>query len=146
MNIIIGSDHAAIGLKTAVIAHLTQKGHKVHDAGPMDTTPCDYPDYAKKVCDSVASGAHALGILVCGTGIGMSIAANKIKGIRCALCADTFSARMTKLHNDANVMAIGTRTTGEGLALDIVDAFVETPFSKEERHQVRIDKMMALEQ
>ena len=145
MKITVASDHAALELKSAVITHLKQKGMQVEDAGPHNTTPTDYPDFAQKVCAQVAGKKADLGILICGTGIGMSMAANKIKGIRCALCADTFSARMTRLHNDANVLAIGARTVGEGLALDIVDAFVDTKFSGDARHAARIEKIMALE-
>jgi len=143
--IAIASDHAALELKAAIIEHLKNKGQKVNDLGPFNTTACDYPDYAKKLCDVVASKKATLGILICGTGIGMSMAANKVKGIRCALCSDTFSARMTRLHNDANVLAIGARTVGLGLALDIVDSFVDTKFSGDKRHADRVKKIMELE-
>jgi ribose 5-phosphate isomerase B len=143
--IIVGSDHAGVALKSEIVAHLAGKGFEVLDAGPVVNVPCDYPDYAEKVCRAVLGERGSLGILVCGTGIGMSIAANKINGIRCALCGDVFSARQTRLHNDANVLAIGARVTGGGLALAIVDAFTGTGFSGERRHQARIDKMTALE-
>ena len=144
-TIIIASDHAALPQKAAVIKLLESKKIKVVDAGPFDTTPCDYPDYALKVASAVAKKEATLGILICGTGIGMSIAANKVKGIRCALCGDTFSAKATREHNDTNVLALGARVLGEGLMLDIVDAFVSTKFYGDERHVKRITKMMAIE-
>ena len=125
MKIAIACDHAGPSLKAKVVAHLKDKGIEVADFGTDDTRPVDYPDYALKVAQAVASGQADLGILICGTGIGMSICANKVKGIRCALCSDTFSAHATRQHNDANVLAFGERVVGEGLALDIVDAFVD---------------------
>ena len=146
MKIAIACDHAGPSLKAKVVAHLKDKGIEVADFGTDDTRPVDYPDYALKVAQAVATGQADLGILICGTGIGMSICANKVKGIRCALCSDTFSAHATRQHNDANVLAFGERVVGEGLALDIVDAFVDTGFSGAERHRARIDKITAIEE
>lgn len=143
--IAIGSDHAALDLKKTIVEHLQKQGYEVKDYGSYTTDAVDYPEYARKVANAVASGAAQKGILICGTGIGMSIAANKVHGIRCALCGDTFSARATREHNDANVLALGERVTGKGLALDIVDVFVKTPFSGEERHVRRIEGIAAIE-
>lgn len=143
--IAIGCDHAAISFKSAVIKHLQDKGIAVKDFGAYEAKSCDYPDYALPVAQAVAGGECEKGILICGTGIGMSISANKVKGIRCALCGDTFSARLTREHNDANVLAMGERVLGLGLALDIVDVFLSTPFSGEERHSRRISKIGAME-
>lgn len=137
----IACDHAAVEFKQEIIAHLKKRGIACKDFGAFDADSVDYPDYARPVAEGVASGAFAKGILICGTGIGMSIAANKVAGIRCALCSDTFSARATREHNDANVLALGARVLGIGLALDIVDIFVDTPFSNDERHIRRIDKI-----
>ena len=137
----IACDHAAVEFKQEIIAHLKKRGIACKDFGAFDADSVDYPDYACPVAEGVASGAFEKGILICGTGIGMSIAANKVAGIRCALCSDTFSARATREHNDANVLALGARVLGIGLALDIVDIFVDTPFSNDERHIRRIDKI-----
>lgn len=137
----IACDHAAVEFKQEIIAHLIKRGIACKDFGAFDADSVDYPDYARPVAEGVASGAFEKGILICGTGIGMSIAANKVAGIRCALCSDTFSARATREHNDANVLALGARVLGIGLALDIVDIFVDTPFSNDERHIRRIDKI-----
>lgn len=145
MKIAIACDHAAPVLKKTVMAHLEQKGMTVVDYGTDSNAPVDYPDYAIKVAEAVAENRADLGILICGTGIGMSIAANKVKGVRCALCSDTFSARATREHNNANVLAFGERVVGAGLALDIVDAFVGTAFSEAERHKARIAKITAIE-
>ncbi len=136
--IAIGSDHGGFALKQEVMAHLKDRGIEFKDYGTYDEKSCDYPEYGKKVANAVVSGEAEKGILICGTGIGISITANKIKGIRCALCADTFSAEATRLHNDANVLAMGGRTVGPGLALKIVDTFLDTEFSGEERHIRRI--------
>lgn len=136
--IAIGSDHGGFALKQEVMAHLKDRGIEFKDYGTYDEKSCDYPEYGKKVAHAVVSGEAEKGILICGTGIGISITANKIKGIRCALCADTFSAEATRLHNDANVLAMGGRTVGPGLALKIVDTFLDTEFSGEERHIRRI--------
>ena len=143
-KIAIGCDHAALDLKNELINHLKQNGVECCDFGTYTPDSCNYPDYAKKVCDAVKSKDYDLGILVCGTGIGMSMAANKCKGIRAACCTDTFSARFTRLHNDANVLCMGARVIGAGLACDIADIFVNTEFEGG-RHQTRIDMVMALE-
>lgn len=145
MKVAIACDHAALELKNVVKKHLTDRGFEVVDFGINEPGSVDYPDYALPVAEAVASGKADKGILICGTGIGMSICANKVKGIRCALCSDTFSARATREHNDANVLAFGERVVGGGLALDIVDAFLDTPFSNAERHVKRIDKITAIE-
>lgn len=146
MTIALGCDHGAFELKKIVIKHLEQHDNKIVDCGTYNEESCDYSDFAGKVCDLVKTGEADLGIVICGTGIGMSMAANKIRGIRCALLSDVFSAKATRLHNDANVMAMGARVVGPGLALEIVDAFISTPFSKEERHARRIEKVMSLEE
>lgn len=145
MKVAIACDHAALELKNAVKKHLTDRGFEVVDFGINEPGSVDYPDYALPVAEAVAGGKVDKGILICGTGIGMSICANKVKGIRCALCSDTFSAHATREHNDANVLAFGERVVGGGLALDIVDAFLDTPFSNAERHVKRIDKITAIE-
>lgn len=137
--IAIGCDHGGYELKLEIIQHLTERGFDIKDLGCNDTNSCDYPVYAKAVADCVAGGEAELGILVCGTGIGMSMAANKVDGIRAALCADCFSAQATREHNNANVLCLGARTLGPGLALMIVDKFVDTPFSNDERHIRRIN-------
>lgn len=143
--IAIACDHAALNFKKAVIAHLKERNIEVEDLGCYQADSVDYPDYALKAAQGVAAGKYEKGILICGTGIGMSIAANKVKGIRCAHLTDTFSAKATRLHNDANMMALGERTLGLGLALDIVDVFLDTPFSGEERHVRRIEKIRQIE-
>ena len=142
----IGCDHAAVKLKNTIIEHLKSRGIEVKDFGCFTSESVDYPDYAYAVASAVASGECERGILICGTGIGMSIAANKVKGIRCALCGDTFSARATREHNDANILALGERVTGAGLALDIVDVFMDTKFSGDERHVRRINGIRAIEE
>ncbi len=145
MKISIGCDHGALALKNKVVAHLQEKGYEVQDFGTYSPDSCDYPDYAAAVARAVASGEYDKGIVLCTTGIGVSIVANKIHGIRCALLSDLLSARMTRLHNDTNMMAIGAGIVGENLALEIVDTWLGTEFSGEARHQRRIDKVMALE-
>ncbi len=142
--IAIGSDHGGVNLKATIKKFLEWKGFECKDFGTYDSTSCDYPDYAEKVCLSVTSGEAECGILVCGTGIGMSMAANKIKGIRAAHVTDTYSARMTKEHNNANVICLGERITGCDLALEIVNAYIEASFQGG-RHQNRIDKFMEFE-
>ncbi|MCQ2430499.1 MAG: ribose 5-phosphate isomerase B [Clostridia bacterium] len=137
-KIIIGCDHGGLNLKNAVIAHLNAKGIAVEDVGTYTPASCNYPDYAHKVCEKVQDGTYELGILICGTGIGMSMAANKHVGIRAAACENTFSARMTRLHNNANVLCMGERVIGPGLACDIVDLFISTDFEGG-RHQIRVD-------
>ncbi len=145
MKIAIGCDHGALALKNKVVDHLKEQGHEVTDFGTYTLDSCDYPDFAAKAAQAVAEGVCQRGIVLCTTGIGVSITANKVKGIRCALLHDLMSARMTREHNDTNMMAIGAAVTGEMLALEIVDTWLGTPFSQGERHQRRIDKMMALE-
>lgn len=143
-KIVIGCDHAAVQMKNNVINYLKSKGYDVIDVGTYSEESCDYPDYAFAAAKKVASGEVDKGILICGTGIGMSIAANKVKGIRCALCDNLFSAEMTRRHNDSNMLSMGARVISNNLALKIVDMFLETPFEGD-RHQRRIDKMMAIE-
>ncbi|MBQ8166673.1 MAG: ribose 5-phosphate isomerase B [Lachnospiraceae bacterium] len=135
----LGCDHGGYELMQEVKAHLTKRGFEFKDFGCYSTESVDYPEYAKKVAHAVADGECELGILICGTGIGISIAANKVKGIRAALCSDCFSAQATKEHNNANILAMGARTIGPGLALKIVDTFLDTPFSNDERHIRRIN-------
>ncbi len=142
--IAIGCDHAGVEMKKAIIDALSEKGYEFEDLG-TDGEPCDYPVIAAAVCGCVTSGKCDKGILVCGTGIGMSMAANKINGIRAALCSDSFSARFTRLHNDANVMCLGARTLGSGLACELAEIFVSTGFEGG-RHQRRIDLITALEE
>ncbi|WMJ85676.1 ribose 5-phosphate isomerase B [Anaerocolumna sp. MB42-C2] len=137
--IAIGSDHGGFELKKEVMEHLKERNIEFKDFGTYSKESCDYPVYAKKVAEAVLSKECELGILICGTGIGISIAANKIKGIRAALCHDCFSAEATKSHNDANILAMGARVVGPGLALKIVDTFLDTPFSNDERHIRRIN-------
>ena len=134
----IGSDHGGYALKREIMAHLDKRGIAYRDFGTYTADSCDYPVYAKAVAGAVACGECERGILICGTGIGVSITANKFPGIRCALCGDCFSAEATRQHNDANILALGARVTGPGLALKIVDTFLDTPFSQDERHVRRI--------
>ena len=136
--IAIGSDHGGYALKKALMAHLDKRGLEYKDFGTYSEASCDYPVFAKAVAHAVASGECECGILVCGTGIGVSITANKVPGIRAALCGDCFSAEVTREHNDANVLCMGARVVGEGLALKIADIFLDTPFSNDERHKRRI--------
>lgn len=145
MKVAIACDHAALNLKNNLIKHLIAEDYDVTDFGIHVEGAVDYPDYAIKVAEAVAGGEADRGILICGTGIGMSICANKVKGIRCALCSDTFSAKATREHNDANVLAFGERVIGAGLAQDIVDTFLSTEFSGAERHVGRIAKVTAIE-
>ena len=133
--IALGSDHGGYGLKQEIIGYLEEKGIEYKDYGCYDESPCDYPVFGKKAAQAVVSGECENGILICGTGIGISIAANKIKGVRAALCHDVFSAKATREHNDANMLAMGARVVGPGLALMIVDTFLNTEFSHAERHQ-----------
>ena len=145
MKIAIGCDHGALALKNKVVSHLQAKGYEVCDFGTYTPDSCDYPVYAAAAAKAVASGECEKGIVLCTTGIGISIAANKVKGIRCALLSDIKSAELTRLHNDTNMMALGAGMTGEILALEIVDTWLGTEFSGDARHQRRIDLMMALE-
>jgi len=136
--IALGCDHGGYALMQEIKAHLDKRGLEYKDFGTYSEDSCDYPVFAKKAANAVVSGECDKGILVCGTGIGISITANKIRGIRAALCGDVFSAQATRQHNDANMLALGARVTGPGLALMIVDTFLDTPFSEEERHAKRI--------
>ena len=136
--IAIGSDHGGFELKKKLMEHLSERGLEYKDFGTYSSASCDYPVYAKAVANAVASGECDRGILICGTGIGVSMTANKIHGIRAALCGDCFSAEATRQHNDANVLCMGARVVGEGLALKIADTFLDTPFSNDERHIRRI--------
>ena len=145
MKIAIGSDHGAFALKSKFIAHLEAQGHEVKDFGTYSLASCDYPDFGAAAARAVASGECEKGIVLCTTGIGISISANKVKGIRCALLSDVMSARLTREHNDTNMMAVGAAVVGENLALEIADTWLSTEFSGEARHQRRIDKVMALE-
>jgi len=145
MKIAIGCDHGALELKNKLVARLEKQGHQVSDFGTYTKDSCDYPEFAAKAAQAVADGVCERGIVLCTTGIGVSITANKIKGIRCALLSDLMSARLTREHNDTNVMALGAAVVGEMLAFEIVDTWLGTEFSHNERHQRRIDKVMALE-
>ena len=145
MKISIGCDHGALNLKNKLVAHLQSQGHEVTDFGTHTSASCDYPEFAAAAARAVASGACEKGIVLCTTGIGVSISANKVDGVRCALLSDVWSAKMTRLHNDTNMMALGAGVVGENLALEIVDTWLSTEFSGDERHQRRIDKVMALE-
>ena len=140
----IGSDHGGYALKQEIMKHLTERGIEYRDYGTFSTDSCDYPDYGEAVGRAVASGECERGIVACGTGIGISIAANKVHGVRCALCGDCFSAQMAREHNDANVLALGARVLGPGLALKIVDTFLDAEFQGG-RHARRVAKIMALE-
>lgn len=145
MNISIACDHGALALKNKVADRLRAQGHTVVDCGTHTPDSCDYPDYAALAAREVAEGRCEKGIVLCTTGIGVSIVANKVKGIRCALLSDVLSAKLTRLHNDTNMMALGAGIVGENLALEIVDTWLGTEFSGDARHQRRIDKVMALE-
>lgn len=139
--IALGCDHGGFELKQEIKKHLEERGLEYKDYGCDSTASTDYPIYAKRVAHAILDGECDKGILICGTGIGISITANKFKGIRAALCTDCFCAEATRLHNDANVLALGGRVVGPGLALKIVDTFLDTPFSGDERHMRRISKM-----
>ena len=143
-KIAIACDHGGYELKKDIIKHLEARGFEVCDFGCDSTASVDYPDYALPASQAVAKGECELGILICGTGIGMSLCANKVKGIRAACCSDTFSARMTRMHNNSNILCFGARVVGLGLATDMVDLFLDTEFEGE-RHNARIEKMMAIE-
>ena len=139
MKIAIGSDHGGFALKERVVAYLQEKGYEYEDMGCYSKESVDYPAFGHAVAKAVAEGSCDKGIVICTTGIGISISANKVPGIRCALCGDSFSAKMTRLHNDANVLAMGAGIVGENLALEITETFLQTEFSKDARHQRRID-------
>jgi ribose 5-phosphate isomerase B len=137
-RIVLSSDHAAIDLRQAIAAHIQTRGWEVVDIGPVTTESTHYPIHGQAAAERVASGDCALGIIICGTGQGIMMAANKVRGIRCGVCCDTFSARMIRQHNDANMLAIGARVVGGGLALDIVDAFLDATFEGG-RHATRVE-------
>ena len=139
--IALGCDHGGYELMKEVIAYLEKNGLEYKNFGTYSEESCDYPVYGKAVANAVASGECEKGILICGTGIGISISANKVKGVRAALCGDCFSAQATREHNNANILALGARVTGAGLALKIVDTFLNTPFSNDERHIRRINQI-----
>lgn len=145
MKIVIGCDHAGFRIKGAVKEHLTKKGFEVVDVGTDSTASCHYPLFAHAACKKILSGECELGILICGTGIGMSIAANKHDGIRAACCSDTFSARLTREHNDANMLCFGERVVGEGLAIDLVDAFVDAEYLNNGNHVTRVAMLADIE-
>lgn len=144
MKIAIGCDHGGLEHKDAIVAHLKERGFEVKDSGIYENHSVDYPDIAVKVCADIVSGECERGILVCGTGIGMSLAANKVKGIRAAAVSEHFSAKYTRLHNDSNILCLGGRVIGVGTALELVDLFVDTEFEGG-RHETRVNKVMAIE-
>ena len=145
MKIVIGCDHAGYNIKGAVIKHLEELGHEITDVGTYSTDSCHYPIYASAACDKILGGECDLGILICGTGIGMSMAANKHKGIRAACCSDVFSARLTREHNDANILCFGERVVGIGLALDLVDAFIGAEYLNNGNHVTRVAMLADIE-
>lgn len=140
-TIALGSDHGGFALKAKIIEHLKEEGYSVKDMGTYSEESCDYPEYGKAVGNAVVNGEADFGIVICSTGIGISITANRIKGVRAALCTNSYMAKMTRLHNDANVLAMGANVIGESLAIDITDTFLNTDFSNEERHKRRIGKI-----
>lgn len=144
MKFYIGTDHAGIDLKNAAVEMLRSKGHEVEDLGPYSKDRVDYPDYAVKVCEHVLGDAASQGVLICGTGLGMSMSANRFHGIRAALCHDAYTAQMARAHNDANVLCFGERVVGEGVAESIVDAWLTSSFEGG-RHCGRVDKIEAIE-
>lgn len=139
--IALGSDHGGYDLKVQIMEHLKARGLEIRDFGCFDKSSCDYPDFGRAAAEAVAAGICHRGIVVCTTGIGISIAANKVKGVRCAFCTDSYLAKMTRLHNNANMLALGGGITGRNLALEIVDTFLDTEFSKGENHIRRISKL-----
>lgn len=145
MIIALGSDHAGLSLKNEILEHLKKRNIEFKDFGTYTMESCDYPDFGEKVAEEVARGNYNLGILVCGTGIGISIAANKVTGIRAANCSDTFSAHACREHNNANILALGQRVVGVGVALDIVDAFLNATFEGG-RHSMRVNKISNIEE
>ena len=145
MKIALACDHGALDLKNDLIPHLEKLGYEVKDFGTYTLDSCDYPDFVGPAAQAVASGECEKGIVMCTTGIGVSITANKVKGVRCALLSDVLSARMTREHNDTNMMAIGAAVVGKMLAFEIIDTWLSTEFSHDERHQRRINKLMSYE-
>ena len=145
MKIVIGSDHAGFSLKEDLKAHLQKQGHDVVDVGTHSEKPADYPDYARAVGEAIANGVAERGIMVCGSGVGASIAANKVRGVRAGICHDTYSAHQGVEHDDMNVLCLGSRIIGINLALELVDAFTGAQFTNEERHKRRLEKVIALE-
>jgi ribose 5-phosphate isomerase B len=143
-SIAIASDHAGTVLKAELVGELSKLGHAVQDLGPADTSSVDYPDYATRVTDAVTGGRASLGVLICGTGMGMAITANKVHGIRAALCRTEFEARLSRQHNDANVLCLGQRVTGGGLAIEILKAFLLASFEGG-RHAARVEKIRQVE-
>lgn len=143
-RIVLSSDHAAIALRQAVATHITEQGHVVTDIGPVTSESTHYPKHGEAAARFIAAGEADLGIILCGTGQGIMMAANKVDGIRCGVCSDTFSARMIRMHNDANMLSLGARVLGEGLALEIVDAFLSAEFEGG-RHGLRVDMISEIE-
>jgi len=146
MKVSIGGDHSTLAMKKEIVDLLKAEGHEVKDFGTFTEDAVDYPDYGLLVAESVASNAFERGIVICGTGVGISISANKVKGIRCANVSDVFTAKATRSHNNSNVLALGTRNTGIGVALEIVKAWMDTEASTETRHVQRVDKISAIEE
>lgn len=145
MRIAIGADHAGFDLKNSVVEYVRATGHDIHDLGTYNSEPVDYPDLARKVCEAMQHGKADLGILICGSGVGASVAANKFLGIRAAICHDTYTAHQGREHDDVNVLCMGSRVIGEALALDIVKTWLAASFSNGERHQRRLDKVLEIE-
>lgn len=145
MKIVIGCDHAGYNIKGIVKAHIEELGHEVIDVGTDSTASCHYPLFASAACERILSGECELGVLICGTGVGMSIAANKHRGIRAACCSDVFSAKMTREHNDANVLCFGERVVGAGLAIELVDAFLGATYANGGNHVLRVAMLADIE-
>ena len=146
MKIVVGADHAGVPLNARVVAELRAQGHEVEDLGTHDASkPDDYPDYAARVGEAVRGGRAEIGVVVCGSGVGACVAANKLRGVRAALCGDTYSARQSREHDDCNVLCLGARVTGVALAMDVVRAFVNARFNGEERHLRRLAKVLDIE-
>ena len=145
MKIVLGCDHAGFNIKDKVKAHIESKGYEVVEVGTFSADSCHYPIFAKAACKKILDGECELGVLICGTGVGMSIAANKHKGIRAACCSDVFSARLTREHNDSNVLCFGERVVGLGLALDLVDAFLDAEYLNNGNHVTRVAMLSDIE-
>ncbi len=143
--IALGGDHAGYSLKAIVAEQLEGLGYEVHDCGPTDESPCDFPDYAEKVAKLVKDGSAERGLLICGSGVGVCVAANKIPGIRASICHDTYSARQGVEHDDMNVLCIGARIVGQSLAFELINSFLGASYSPEPRHQKRVDKILDIE-